>query len=113
MDHKQFESICKQIKGHKGEIRAADLDSLPEPVCSTLQYVLRIGRISLTDFSKRLDVKPEQARQLADLLVARNLFQLSSFSNPQEIFYETRHTTVTRPLARPLLGSWKKIDDDK
>ena len=113
MDHKHFEDICIQLRASKADIRPTDVAIFPEPLSSTLTYVVRIGRISLTEFAKRLDLKTEQAHQLADLLIARKLFQLSSFSNPKEIFYETRLSAMTRPLARPSLGLWKKIDDDK
>ena len=113
MDDKQFEDICKQLRTRKDDIRPSDVVIFPEPLISTLTYAVWIGRISLTELAKRLDLKTEQARQLADLLITRKLFQLSSFSNPKEIFYETRLSAMTRPLARPSLGLWKKIDDDK
>jgi hypothetical protein len=113
VDHQHFEDICKQLRARKEDIRPADVAIFPEPLSSTLTYVVRMGRISLTDFAKRLDLKAEQARQLADLLIARKLFQLSSFSNPKEIFYETRLSAMTRPLGRQMLGVRKKTDDDK
>ena len=113
MDHKQFEDICKQLCARKTDIRPADAAAFPEPLSSTLTYTVRIGRISLTELAKRLDLKPDHARQLADLLIARSLFHLSSFSNAKEIFYETRLSPMTRPLARPGLGPWKKMDDGK
>lgn len=113
MDQKQFEDICNQLRKRKDDIRPSDVSIFPEPLSSTLTYAVRIGRISLTELAKRLDLKTEQARQLAELLITRKLFHLSSFSNAKEIFYETHLSAVTRPLARPLLSRWKKIDDDQ
>ncbi len=112
MDHKQFEDICKQLRERKSDIRPMDADSFPEPLSSTLTYAVRIGRISLADLAKRLDLSQEHARKLADLLIARNLFRLSSFSSGKEVFFETRLAAMTRPLMRPTLGLWKKTDDD-
>jgi hypothetical protein len=113
VDHKQFEDICKQLRERKIDIRPMDADNFPEPLSSTLTYAVRIGRISLADLAKRLDLSSDHARKLADLLIARNLFRLSPFSSGKEVFFETRLSSMTRPLMRPTLGSWKKIDDDK
>jgi hypothetical protein len=112
VDHKQFEDICKLLRERKDDIRPSDVVTFPEPLSSTLTYAVRIGRISLTDLAKRLGLKVEQARQLADLLVSRKLFQLSSFSNTNEVFFETRLSSMTRPLMRPSLGLWKKLEDE-
>jgi hypothetical protein len=112
VDHKQFEDLCKQLRERKDDIRPSDVAAFPEPLSSTLTFAVRLGRISLTDLAKRLDLKPELARQLADLLVARNLFQLSPFSNSSDVFFETRLSSMTRPLMRPALGLWKKIEED-
>jgi len=113
VDHKLFDDICKQLRERKDDIRPSDVATFPEPLSSTLTYAVRIGRISLNDLAKRLGLKVEHARQLADLLVARRLFQLSPFSNSNEVFFETRLSSMTRPLMRPSLGLWKKIEDDE
>jgi len=113
VDHKQFEDICKQLCERKDDIRPSDAVIFPEPLSSTLTYAVRISRISLTEFAKRLDLKTEQARQLADLLITRKLFHHSSYSNTKEIFYETQLSAMTRPLARPTLGQRNKTDDDQ
>ncbi|MBI5298298.1 MAG: hypothetical protein HY869_22710 [Chloroflexi bacterium] len=113
MDQKQFDEVCKQLRDRKDDLRPTDVNVFPEPLLSTLHYALRVGRISFSELMKRLDVKPEQARALADLLVKRNLFQISAFSQTDDVFYETRLSTSTRPLMRPKLGVWKNTDEGK
>jgi len=82
-----------------------------EPLRSALNAAVRLGRISLTDLARQLELKREDAQQIADLLVTRNLFHVSAFSHDKEIFYETRMSSMTRPLGRPRPDIWKKIDD--
>jgi len=113
MDKKKFDEFCKHLRDQKGDLRPTDVNSFPEPILSTLNMALRVGRVSLTQLSKYLEITPEQARQLADLLVKRNLFQLSPYSNSDEVFYETRMSASTRPLIRPGMGVWKKTDDNQ
>lgn len=111
MNQKQFDEICKQLRDRKDDLFPTDVNVFPEPLLSTLHYALRVGRISLSELMKRLDVKAEQGRELADLLVKRNLFRLSAFSKTDDVFYETRLSTSTRPLMRPKLGVWKNTDE--
>lgn len=113
MDHKQFDDICRQLRERKDDIRPSDVVTFPEPILSTLTFALRVGRVSLTEFASRLGLKVDQARQLADLLVARKLFQISPYSNSNDVFFETRLSSMTRPLMRPSLGLWKKIEDEE
>jgi hypothetical protein len=57
----------------------------------------------------KLDIS--QARQIAELLVERNLLHVSAFSNDKEIFYESRLSAMTRPLGRSTSDIWKKLDE--
>ncbi|MFZ5879208.1 MAG: hypothetical protein ACOY0R_07550 [Chloroflexota bacterium] len=113
MDQKKFDETCKQLRERKEDLLPTDVNVFPEPLLSTLHYALRVGRISLSELAKRLDVKEEQCRALADLLVKRKLFQLSAFQKDDDVFYETRLSSSTRPLMRPKLGVWKKTDEGK
>ena len=111
MNQNQFESALQELKAGKEDIRPSDVVVYSEPLRSVLNSALRLGRISLTDLARQLELKREQAKQIADLLVTRNLFHVSTFSPENEIFYETRMSSMTRPLGRPRPDIWKKIDD--
>ncbi len=111
MNQDQFERTLSELKAVKEDIRPSDVIVFSEPLRSALNFALRIGRISLTDFAKQLDLEREKAKQIAEQLVVRNLFKPSPFSNAKEIFYETRMSSMTRPLGRPASDIWKKIDD--
>jgi hypothetical protein len=76
-----------------------------------LTYAVRLGRLSLSEFAEELKLGREQARQIADVLISRKLFQNSRVSNDQETFYDTRVSAMTRPLTRPPSDLLKKIDD--
>ncbi|MCJ7435959.1 MAG: hypothetical protein MUO77_20965 [Anaerolineales bacterium] len=105
-----FERTLRELRERKEDIRPSDMALLPEPLRSTLNFAIRIGRVSLTDFANMMKLDISQARQLAELLVVRNLFHVSLLSNSKETFYETRLSAKTRPLGRPANDIWKKLD---
>ncbi len=111
MNREQFERALQELKARNEDIRPSDVMVFSEPLRSVLNQAVRIGRISLGDFAEQLELEREQAKQLADILIARHLLQISGFSNDKEIFFETRLSAMTRPLARPRPDLWKKIDD--
>ena len=113
MDQKQFDAICQQLREREDDLRPTDIFEFPEPLRSTLNQAVRVGRISLTEMVFKLDLTPKRARELASLLIARNLLRLSSFSSEKEIFYETPFSATTRPLGRPLLKTWNKDDESR
>ena len=110
MNREQFELARQKLQDSKEDIRPSDIVAFSEPLRSTLNYAVRMGVISLTDLAARLAIEGEQAKELAELLIARHLFKISSLSNEQEIFYETRLSSLTRQLRRPT-DIWRKIDD--
>jgi len=57
-----------------------------------------------------LEFTRDETQKIADLLVKRNLFAVSRFSNDEETFYEARISGTTRPFSRPPSDIWKKID---
>jgi len=105
-----FERALRELRERKEDIRPSDMALFPELLRSTLNFAIRIGKISLTDFANMTKLNISQARQLAELLVARNLFHVSALSNSKETFYETRLSAKTRPLGRPTSDIWKKLD---
>ncbi len=111
MDLEQFEHFVQKLKASREDIRPSEVVTFPEPLRSVLNGAIRIGRISLGDLAAQLELERGQARQIAEILVVRHLFQVSAFSTPQETFYETRLSAMTRPLARPRPDIWKKLDE--
>lgn len=111
MNQDQFERTFQELKAGKEDIRPSDVVVYSEPLRSALNSALRLGRISLTDLARQLELQRDQAKQIADLLVARNLFRLSMLSNETETYYESRLSSMTRPLSRPPSEFLKKIDD--
>jgi hypothetical protein len=110
LNKEQFERALQELKAGKEDIRPSDLTTFSEPLRSALTMAVRIGRISLTDLAKQLELEQQQAQQIAEILIARHLLHISSFSNENEIFYETRLSAMTRPLGRPKPDIWERID---
>lgn len=110
MSKSLYEIALKELQEREEDIRPSDVVLFSEPLRSALNFVIRLGRFSLTEFSEKLGYTREQTQQIADLLVKRNLFELSRFSNAEETYYEARLTAMTRPFKRPPTDLWKKID---
>lgn len=110
MNQLLFENSIKELEERKEDLRPSDVVLFSEPLRSALNHVIRLGRFSLTEFTEKLNFTREQSKQIADLLIARNLFEVSRFSNVEETYYEARLSAMTRPLKRPSLDIWKKID---
>ncbi|HUI88277.1 MAG TPA: hypothetical protein VLX61_06085 [Anaerolineales bacterium] len=111
MNQQQFERAVQELRAGKEDIRPSDVVVYSEPLRSSLTQAIRLGRISLTDFSKLLEVERTQAQQLIALLVERHLFYVSAFTSPTDTYYETRLSASTRPMTRLRPDVWKKIDD--
>lgn len=105
-----FNNAIKELQTGTEDIRPSDVISFSEPLRTAINAMIRLGRFSLTEFAEKLEFTREEARQIADILVQRNLFSVSRFSNTEETFYESRLTAMTRPLSRPPSDIWKKID---
>ncbi len=112
MNAEQFERALQELKARQDDIRPSDVVIFSEPLRSVLNFAVRVGRLSLTDFARELEIDRELARQIVAILVARRLFQVSETSNEQEPVYEIRLSAMTRPLTRPRPDLWKKLDDE-
>jgi len=110
MSETNFERTVSELQNRKEDIRPSDVILFSEPLRSALNYVIRLGRFSLTEFSEKLGFTREQARKVTELLIQRNLIVVSRFSTTDETYYESRLSALTRPLSRPSLDIWKKID---
>lgn len=110
MSESLFQTALKELEARKEDIRPSDVVLFSEPLRSALNAVIRLGRFSLTEFAEKLEFTRDQAKRIADILVERNLFTPSRFSNADETFYESRLSAMTRPLSRPPSDILKKID---
>jgi hypothetical protein len=110
MDDATYKLIIRELEDRKEDIRPSDVILFSEPLRSALNFVIRLGRFSLSEFVEKLECTREQGIRISDLLVLRNLFVVSRFSNPEETFFESRVSALTRPLSRPPSNIWKKID---
>jgi hypothetical protein len=110
MSESDFDIAIKELEERKEDLRPSDIILFSEPLRSALNFVIRLGRFSLTEFVEKLPFTRDETKRIADLLVERNLFAVSRFSNAEETFYESRLTAMTRPLTRPPSDLWKKID---
>ena len=92
------------------DIRPSDIVLFSEPLRSALNFAIRAGRFSLTEFEEKLGFTREESKRIADVLVVRNLFEVTRFSTAEETHYQSRLTAMTRPLKRPPSDIWKKIE---
>ena len=110
MSQSQFETAIQELEASTEDVRPSDVYSFSEPLRSALNFVIRLGRFSLTEFVEKLEFTREETKQIADILVRRKLFELTRFSTPEEPYYQSRLSAQTRPLTRPPSDIWKKID---
>ena len=110
MSESPFETAIKELEARKEDVRPSDVVLFSEPLRSALNFVIRLGRFSLTEFEEKLQFTREETKKIADLLVARNLFEVTRFSTAEETYYQSRLSAMTRPLTRPPSDIWKKLD---
>ena len=111
MSNPLFEIAIKELESRKEDIRPSDVVLFSEPLRSSVNFVIRLGRFSLTEFAEKLpNFTRDEVKRIADLLVLRHLFDVSRFSTEAEPYYEARLSAMTRPLSRPPSDIWKKID---
>lgn len=110
MSETLYEIAIKELAISTEDIRPSDVVLFSEPLRSALNFVIRLGRFSFTEFMEKLEFPREEAKVIADILVKRNLFIVSRFSTEEETHYESRVSALTRPLSRPPSGIWKKLD---
>lgn len=111
MTNPLFEAALKELEERQEDLRPSDVVLFSEPLRSAINFVIRLRRFSLTEFAEKLpDFSRDEVKRIADLLVKRNLFDLSRFATQEEPYYEARLSAMTRPLTRPPSDIWKKID---
>ena len=111
MSESTYRSIVKELKLRVEDIRPSDIVMFSEPLRSALNSAVRLKRFSLTEFAEWFEgFSREEAKGIADLLVERNLFEVTKFSTEEETYYQSRISGTTRPLNRPPSDIWKKIE---
>ena len=111
MSESPYEIAFRELSSRTEDVRPSDVVLFSEPLRSALNFVIRLGRFSLTDFSEKLGFTRYQSKKIANILVERHLFVvLPDPSKPWEIFYESRPSALSRPAARKPIDIWKKLD---
>ena len=110
MSETLYQTAMKELVSRTEDIRPSDIVLFSEPLRSALNFVIRLGRFSLTEFAEKLEFTRDEAKQIADILVERNLFEVTRFSTAKEIHYQSRLSAMTRPLKRPPSDIWKKLE---
>lgn len=105
-----YEMVLKELEDRKEDIRPSDVVLFSEPLRSALNFVIRLGRFSLAEFTEKLEFTREETKIISDMLVERKLFEIAPYSTAEETFYTARLSATTRPLTRPPSNVWKKID---
>jgi predicted transcriptional regulator len=110
MSETPYEIAIKELEARTEDIRPSDVVLFSEPLSSALNYAIRLGRFSLTEFAEKLEFTREETKKIADILVERNLFEVTRFTTAQEFYYQARISGGTRPINREPSGFWKKIE---
>ena len=105
-----YERAMKEIQSDKADLMPSDILAFSEPLRSALNIMVRLGRFSLTEFTEKLTFSREETKSVAEELVKRKLFEVVPNTTGPETFYTAHLTGSTRPLKKPDLDLWKKID---
>jgi len=110
MSETLYQIALSELEAYKEDIRPSDIVLFSEPLRSALNFAIRTGRFSLTEFAEKLEFTREESKKIADVLAARNLLEVTRFSTTEETYYQSRLTAMTRPLKRPPSDIWKKLE---
>jgi hypothetical protein len=92
MSKSLYEIAIKELQEREEDIRPSDVVLFSEPLRSALNFVIRLGRFSLTE-RRKTGIHTGQTKQIADMLVERNLFVVSRF--------QMRKKPITKPASPP------------
>lgn len=111
MNESTYDLAVNELKSRTEDIRPSDVVLFSEPLRSALNFVIRLGRFTLTDFSGKLGFTREQSKTIADILVDRHLFTIQlDPSKPDETVYEARPSASSRASLRKPIDLWSKLD---
>ena len=102
---RELENLSK-VEG----ITPADVVSLPEPLRSGINKIMREGALTLSEFAAELKLEIAETRQLGEMLVEKGFLVASETQADGEILYRTRFAK-SRKRVRDLPGDiWEKLD---
>jgi hypothetical protein len=110
MSEALYKIVIKELEASAEDIRPSDIVLFSEPLRSALNFVIRLGRFSLTEFAEKLEFSQSETKKITDILVKRNLFEILKSSTLTETYFQSRLSALTRPMKRPTLDVWKKLD---
>jgi hypothetical protein len=110
MSETPYQIALRELEVSSEDIRPSDIVTFSEPLRVALNFAIRAGRFSLTEFEEKLGFTREESKSLADILVKRSLFEVTRFSTAEETYYQSRLSAMTRPLKRPPSDIWNKIE---
>jgi hypothetical protein len=110
MSETSYQNTLKELEARTEDIRPSDIVLFSEPLRSALNFTIRLGRFSLTEFTEKLEFTREESKNIAELLVKLKLFEVTRFSTTEETYYESRISGGTRPFKRQPSDIWKKLD---
>lgn len=92
-------------------ISLSDLVTFSEPLRAALAHIIRIGWISLSEFTRLLGLEQEEARYIAEYLVGKNFLRPPTEEDGETI-YETRLAVRTRRLGEGKAKDvWDRLGD--
>jgi hypothetical protein len=77
------------------EILPSEVVKFSDPLRAVFNHATRMGRITLTDVSEKLDLPPEQAQKVIDNIFKKGFLRLPSPLDEEPV-YETRLAVHTR-----------------
>jgi len=63
MSETLYEKTIRELAISKEDIRPSDVVLFSEPLRSALNFVIRLGRFSLTEFTEKLEFTDEEAKK--------------------------------------------------
>jgi hypothetical protein len=105
-----YDIAIKELEERKEDMRPSDVILFSEPLRSALNFVIRLGRFSLTEFVENSPSHGMKRSALQTCLWNATFLQSRAFPMPKKHSTKSRLTAMTRPLTRPPSDLWKKID---
>ena len=93
-------------------IALTDVLALPNPLRATLNKMMRGRSLTLTELAADLGVPSDEARQLADIMVAKGLVRARNPRDGGESSYRVRFLRKSKQRVRKMpTDIWKALDD--
>ena len=95
----------------QGKILPSDVVNFSAPLRAVFNQATRMGQITLQDVSEKLELPPDQAKQVVNCIVEKGFLRQPSPLDDEPV-YQTRLAVRTRPRAGNLSKDiFSKLDD--